>query len=165
MKNNKSAGFDMISMSILLMVIGVLLSIAFQLLPNQGSIALKKTSNLLKANKNTLVGFSVFKGRVPDSTEVTTLLTSQKDGHANQYGYAYDSVVNKVGVCGASSTVISVGTVTNVAMVIWSPGIDQTSSMVSGAQSSIINYSVGSSDDMLEWVTLGDLRQRVGCDQ
>ncbi|MBF0295736.1 MAG: hypothetical protein HQL96_11155 [Magnetococcales bacterium] len=165
MINKKNcAGFDLIAITLMLTAVGVLFSIAFLVIPNPESLKLQKTTARIKANKSALIGFAVAKGRVPGTSEVATLLPSQVDGHQRAFGYAYDERLAKAGLCATSAYLTAEG-VSNVAMVIFSSGFDGTTTMSGGAQTSSVEYSTGTSDDMLEWVTLGDLRGRLNCER
>ncbi|MBF0427622.1 MAG: hypothetical protein HQL94_01755 [Magnetococcales bacterium] len=188
MKNN-GAGFSLIGLSMLMIVLGIGLSTTLMfLVPAMERTSREKSVAILKADRNALIGFASAKGRLPEAREYlsdsgATVVPSLVDGYHNRIHYIYDKGLSTPGsVCARSTANLSIcpnatecpqsGAILNVAFALWSDG---SNGMVNGglaapdkteATRNIPHprYLHGDNlDDLLEWVTLDELQQRVGC--
>ncbi|MEO5377074.1 MAG: DUF1566 domain-containing protein [Magnetococcus sp. DMHC-6] len=185
--NKGSAGFGLIGLAMTMIILTIFLSTLLLLAPNMETVAREKTVTLLKANKQALIGYAITNGRLPVSADYGSVVPSLTDGYHNNTYYAFDSRLTATnGICANPSTYISIDTLPNhvVAFVIWSNGrngvINPTPTPIktAGAQVTDVtiynsSYSVGSLpndssddiDDILEWVTLDELKKFVGCEE
>ncbi|MBF0125940.1 MAG: DUF1566 domain-containing protein [Magnetococcales bacterium] len=177
MNKTKSAGFGLIGLVFVMIILGIGLSTLSFLLPDMEAVSREATDAALKADKQALIGYAIVQKKLPDSSGYLNVLPQQQDGYKNTILYAYDSrLTTASAICATPSTYITIGTVTNVAFVIWSIGRDgavnggttnpdKTAGVKSAATT--IPYTTPSStmDDMLEWVTLDELRKNVGCEE
>ncbi|MBF0190024.1 MAG: DUF1566 domain-containing protein [Magnetococcales bacterium] len=184
MNTEKSAGFSLVGMALFMMVVAIGVSTLSLMAPNIETIGREKTVAALRANKSALIGYATANGRLPNATEFGSVVPNPLDGYQNTIQYAFDSrLVTTGAVCATPSAYLSVDSLSSVALVIWSQGRNgqvnnatTTPDKSAGAMAASTTFpnSVYSNngtpnditddtDDLLEWVTLDELKKYFGC--
>ncbi|MBF0627877.1 MAG: hypothetical protein HQL91_06625 [Magnetococcales bacterium] len=182
-----TAGFSLIGLALMLMVLGVTLSTTLLfLLPDLERNARAKTVAHLRADKNALIGYALAHGHLPAPEQFDTVVPQALDGYQNPIQYAVDErLTARQALCRHDTTRLAVEERHNVALVIWSPGRNGRINQVAAQPDKIPGrvatatripnppYSAQGTpddssddlDDLLAWVTLDELRSRTGCEK
>lgn len=182
-------GFSLIEIAIVLVIVGLLLGMGAAMIGPLTQRA-KNTESIqtVKAAVESVIGFTVISNnRLPDNTNFPGIVKKQRDSWQKPLHYIYDNNLNTNNVCGLTTTNITVQTsstnINNVAFIILSGGgnyNNQTAGNQSVTGPTIItvsdpgiyidNYSGGgdpnrveSYDDIIEVITLYDLKTKLGC--
>lgn len=166
---HKSAGFTIIGLSMLMVLLGILASALPYLMPGVREVADKETAVLLEANINAIVGYAGVQGRLPTAQDYPSLVHGQMDDYRHEIHYAYDErLAAPGGICqaerGQSGLKLS-GVSEPAAFIIWSVGQDGKTSpeKPEGAVASGSDISVGSGDDIVRWVSLIEVKVVAKC--
>lgn len=169
-RKSKSAGFTIVGLSMLMVILGLFISIVPYLSPGNREVSDKETSILLEANLNAIVGFSGVQGRVPSATDYPSLVRSQMDGYRNATHYTYDSfLATPGGICRAKRGQVGlriVGAPGQVAaFVVWSDGMDGKTGPAKpeGAVPAHTSVEADSGDDIVKWVSVAELKTAAQC--
>ncbi|MBF0417247.1 MAG: hypothetical protein HQL86_03255, partial [Magnetococcales bacterium] len=184
--NSPAAGFSLIGLSLFLMVIGVGLSTLTLLWPNLESVGRQKSVDALRADRNALFGFIAAHARLPDASEITTLLPRPLDGFLNPIQYAFDAHLTiPNALCTVSTTRLTVEKQGNIAFLLWSHGRNGRVNQIDGQPDKrpggidqplrIPNPPFDARhtpdditddlDDLLEFMPLEGLRAVAGCQE
>ncbi|WP_130472449.1 DUF1566 domain-containing protein, partial [Candidatus Magnetaquicoccus inordinatus] len=182
MEFKKSAGFSLVGLAMIMILIGVGLSILPLLSPNLETIGREQTVSILHANKNAVMGYAMANGQLPSLADYPKVVPSLKDGYQNPTGYAFDSrLMSSKAICATpltppfKITVDTLGNTVAVAFVIWSKGrngvVNATPPPIKVEGSIATDNTLFPNpppspnvDDLLEWVTLDELKKNVGCE-
>ncbi|MBF0179755.1 MAG: DUF1566 domain-containing protein [Magnetococcales bacterium] len=173
MKNHRSAGYSFVALAMVLVVAGVWSSIVVLLLPYMETQGRQRSAEILKRNKAFILGYVMTNKRLPEVGD----LPYTTDGQGNTIQYAYDSrLTTAYAICSYQSTYLTVDSLSNVGAVIWSLGPDgvvnptPTPTKSAGAKSAAVTFvnsvynKTNSLDDILDWLTLDELKKAAGCD-
>jgi prepilin-type N-terminal cleavage/methylation domain-containing protein len=193
---NRTKGFSLIELSVVLVIIGIIISIGVKTLrPSIVASSSNKTARLLDANRDAIVGFVSVNKHLPDSQSFLEVVPATLDGFNQRFGYIFDeTLLSAQSVCGLKTSNISIKRcknsdcsqiaqqVQNVAFIIFSIGNngnhqirDKYSKVFpSGPNDSMseirtYDYTVTITpaepvfDDIVEWVTLNELKVNAGC--
>ena len=131
-KQCRAAGFSLIELAIVMIIIGVLISAGITIFkPSVVGVMNTKTEAILKTNIDALVGYSAVQQRLPNRRQFPSLVRSQKDGFGNNIKYipAF-GFTGLRSICNTSFTNLSLvprrggAKVDNVAFIVHSFGND-----------------------------------------
>jgi len=181
----KRQGFSLIELSIVLIIIGLIISGSLKYLntmQDKGKITASKRDVLTA--KEAILGYAITAGTLPTISNFRTNLSPVK-GNQHQLLYVYDNILNSSQICSIQSTSLSINltssngvskTITNVAFVVTSEG--PNSNLQTGTTAGVVElrqpYSsvddqpspvdiVEPYDDISEWVTLAQLKNSLSC--
>ena len=181
---NAVHGFTLVEMAVILVIAGILVALgAAMITPLTTMIKTRETRDTLNTSKEAIVSRAAASNRIPPAATFPNVATSTADPWGQQIAYLYDSFLSpatatKDTICGRSSTSLSVTTVSpaatinNVAFVMISSGGDGlTQTTLNGAAIATGTRAVAAgtvradnnNSDILTWVTLEELRSRIGC--
>jgi prepilin-type N-terminal cleavage/methylation domain-containing protein len=191
--NLKNEGFTIIEMAVVLIIVGIMVGFGASLIrPLFERSKRIETRETVKAAVESVTGYAVSNNsRLPDTSQFSGTIKKQNDSWRKPINYVYDSNLNS-NICGRKTTHITVRRcensacstytdVSDVAYMIVSGGANynnQTTGNLAVAAAATINaYNVGLSvdnyngdfiraeeyDDIVEWVTLNELRSKIGC--
>ncbi|MBF0179912.1 MAG: DUF1566 domain-containing protein [Magnetococcales bacterium] len=168
----KESGYSFVALAMVLVVAGVWSSTLILLLPYMETQARQKSAEILKRNKNDILGYVMTNKALPTSLTYTT------DGQGNAIQYAYDSRLTTANaICAYQSTYLTVDSLSNIGLAIWSLGPDgvvnptPTPTKSAGAKSAAVAFvnsvydKTNSLDDILDWLTLDELKKAAGCEE
>ena len=186
-------GFTIIEMAVVLIIVGLMVGFGASLIrPLFERSKRIETQETVKAAVESVTGYTVSNNsRLPDTSQFSGTIKKQNDSWRKPINYIYDSNLNS-NICGRKTTHITVRRcessacstytdVSDVAYMIVSGGANynnQTIGNLAVAAAATINvYNVGLSvdnyngdfvraeeyDDIVEWVTLNELRSKIGC--
>jgi prepilin-type N-terminal cleavage/methylation domain-containing protein len=186
-------GFTIIEMAVVLIIVGLMVGFGASLIrPLFERSKRIETQETVKAAVESVTGYAVSNNsRLPDTSQFSGTIKKQNDSWRKPINYIYDSNLNS-NICGRKTTHITVRRcensacstytdVSDVAYMIVSGGANynnQTIGNLAVAAAATINvYNVGLSvdnyngdfvraeeyDDIVEWVTLNELRIKIGC--
>ena len=173
-------GFTLIELSIVLVIIGMLISMAVNLVgPLNNYIKIRETKELQDATIQSIISWTASRNTLPNKDEFTSIAKSPRDAWSQPFAYQYYSSLSrspatKDTICGRRNTGLTLYTNYSTASVAFaiisqadSPtfktrlnGITVTGSGPSPAGT--IDAS-GINADIVRWVTLDELRSRIGC--
>lgn len=184
----KQDGLTLIELAVVLVVIGIILGMASNLIgPLTNMQSVNKSKNIIDAAVESIVGFSAQQKRLPSSSELKTVITRSTDGWNQDITYLLDSTLGATNnICGRKTTNLSVrncidnsdcttGTanvdyidISNIAFIAASNGSNYTlDTDISGNPIIVYKNEKTSSteyDDIIKWTTLGQLRTKIGCE-
>lgn len=186
-------GFTIIEMAVVLIIVGLMVGFGASLIrPLFERSKRIETQETVKAAVESVTGYAVSNNsRLPDTSQFSGTIKKQNDSWRKPINYIYDSNLNS-NICGRKTTHITIRRcensacstytdVSDVAYMIVSGGANynnQTIGNLAVAAAATINiYNVGLSvdnyngdfvraeeyDDIVEWVTLNELRSKIGC--
>lgn len=180
---SKQRGFTLVEMAIVLVIVGVLLSggmMIMRVLFDQ--IRLKETRDTLNAAMESINSYAATNNRLPvDYASFKNEVKSYKDAWNRDVIYVFDSNLapvspTKDSICGRRNTAISITdtatgtTINNIAYLVLSqldpPVTDSligATALTSGSISSSTTITAKTTDDVVRWVTLDELRTKIGC--
>lgn len=168
-EGRKSAGFTIVGLAMLMVLLGLLLSILPYLMPGVREVSDKDTAILLEANLNAIVGYAGIHGRLPTVQDYPSLVHRQMDGYRHETHYTYDArLAAPGGICraqrGQAGLVIE-GLHERAAFIIWSDGQDGQTNLEKpeGAVPSGSDIPVGRGDDIVRWVSLIEVKAAAQC--
>ena len=174
-------GFTLVELAVSMVVIGILLGLGMSMVgPLMTSIKVRESKENLGAAVESVNSYASGNNRLPDTTLLPTVVRSPQDAWGRNFIYLYDANLyaappTKDTICGRRSTNITlttadpVATIPNVAYVMLSQSDDANvnttatdgSITVSRAASGTIAADIA--NDLVRWVTLDELRTKVGC--
>ena len=180
----KKNAFTLIELSIVLVIIGLIIGGSFKVLKTMRENAkITNAKNDVEAAKNAVVGNTILnRNTLPDQTFFHKNLSPVKNNqHPLLYEYATD--LDKNNICSLTSTDLTVKkykwnntktaeeldrTIQNIAFVIASRSLDnymQTEKLNNNVDYHAPFIKIGNHhyDDMVEWVTLGELKSQLNC--
>jgi prepilin-type N-terminal cleavage/methylation domain-containing protein len=133
---NRTKGYSLIELSIVLVIIGIIISIGVKTMrPSIVASASNKTARLLDANKDAIVGFVSVNKHLPDSQSFLQVVPANLDGFHSRFGYIFDeTLLSAQSVCSLKNSNMSIKRcknsdcsqiaqqVSNVAFVMFSIG-------------------------------------------
>jgi len=180
-------------MAVVLIIVGIMVGFGASLIrPLFERSKRIETQETVKAAVESVTGYAVSNNsRLPDTSQFSGTIKKQNDSWRKPINYIYDSNLNS-NICGRKTTHITVRRcensacstytdVSDIAYMIVSGGANynnQTIGNLAVAAAATINvYNVGLSvdnyngdfvraeeyDDIVEWVTLNELRIKIGC--
>lgn len=179
-KNN--SGFSLIELSIVLVIIGLLVGLGSGMIgPLTTFVKVRETRDMQDATLQSIISWSSSRNTIPNETGFPTVAKSPLDAWGRNFVYLYDANLysaspTKDTICGRRSTSLTLvttdpaATINNVAFTVLS-GADNAvlkSTLgiapitVSGAAIGTINVT-GPNSDLVRWVTLDELRSKIGC--
>ena len=168
-RKHPEAGFTIIGLTILMILLGIIVSALPLLTPGVREVSDKETALLLEANINTIIGYAGMQGRLPMARDYPSLVHSQMDRYNHATHYTYDaSLATPGGICSAErdqAGLLIADIRERVGFVIWSDGQDGKTQPAKpeGAVPSSSEIPVGRGDDILKWVTLSELKGVARC--
>ena len=185
-------GFTLIELSIVLVVIGLLAGLGAGMIgPLTTFVKVRQTRDLQDSALQSIVSWASSHNTIPDSTSTgfSTVVTSPSDAWGRNFVYLYDANLNsatptKDTICGRRSAALTLtttdpaATIDNVALVILS-GADNATLLSSlngnlggspfnavltgsGAATGTVTVT-GPNGDLVRWITLDELRSKIGC--
>lgn len=179
-------GFTLVELAIVLVIVGLLVGLGSSMtgmLITANNV--RQTKDSLDAVSQSITSWASANNRLPDVTTGTTgfksVVKTPTDAWGRDFIYLYDTNLapgsaTKDTICGRRTTSLSVitseptATISNVAFVVISKGDDATlETTVSDAALSVSRAATGtvtastSNSDLLRWVTLDELRSKIGC--
>jgi prepilin-type N-terminal cleavage/methylation domain-containing protein len=179
-KNNN--GFTLIELSIVLVIIGLLVSLGANMIgPLTTFVKVRESRDIMDADLQSVISWSSSRNTIPNETSFPTVVKSPLDAWGRNLIYLYDANLysatpTKDTICGRRSTGLTLittdpaATINNVAFTVLS-GADNatlkstlgaTPITASGAVTGTINVT-GPNSDLVRWVTLDELRSKIGC--
>lgn len=183
-------GFSLVELAVSLVVIGLLIGLGTAMVgPLMTSIKVRESRENLGSAVESVNSWASGNNRLPDATEFGSTVRTPTDAWGRPLRYLFDnklfSPANKDTICGKKSTVVTLtdangAVIQNVAYVILSHGDDPTTS-VAGSFTTLDGTAItasavlsvppnprsivipATSDDLVRWVTLDELRTKVGC--
>jgi len=182
--------FTLIELAIVLVIIGLLLGGGmgmFSILVKRSKVI--ETKDNLKANVEAVISYAASNDKLPSNTEFKNVVRKSKDSWGKEFGYIPDNnLLDYESICERKTTNITLKKcpdttcssptqeIHNIAFVIFSGGLNYNiqTALNSGEikvyepgvkvddNSSDMNR-VEEYDDIVEWVTLNDLRIKAGC--
>jgi prepilin-type N-terminal cleavage/methylation domain-containing protein len=181
-------GFTLIELSIVLVIIGILIGLGANMVGPLTTFAkVRETRDMMDADLQSIVSWASSRNMLPNTGATETgfkqVAKSSQDAWKQDFIYLYDGNLSpavsptKDTICGRRSTVLKLAldattTVENVAFAIFSKADNDSfqstkadnSVPVSGAIADTVKtYTTGKNPDIVRWVTLDELRSKIGC--
>lgn len=184
-------GFTLIELAIVLVIVGLLIGIGTSMVGVLSSaVKVRETKDLLDANMQAVTSWASAANRLPGAASgfgnFTSIAKSRQDSWGRPFTFLYYSSLARTNptkdtICGRRSTPLNVqttdpaATISNVAFVILSSGDNSApKSLKSTLNSAPITVSIpaigtisvnpaASDNDIARWVTLDELRSKIGC--
>lgn len=186
MNATRSQGFTLVELAISLVVIGLLIALGMSMIgPLTVAIKVRQSRDNLGAAVEAINSWASGNNRLPDNaggtTDVKNVVRTPTDAWNHTFIYLYDTNLysaspTKDTICGRRSTSITLtdlntgASIPNVAYLILSQGDDAVTDTTSGgvavtttAISSATTVAANTTSDLVRWVTLDELRSKVGC--
>lgn len=189
-KYNNNNGFTLIELSIVLVIIGLLVGLGSNMIgPLTTFVKVRETRDIQDAVLQSVTSWASSGNSIPNAENFPTVAKSPLDAWGRDLIYLYDENLYSVSptkdtICGRRSTTLKLdttdpaATMTNVAFVVLSGAenanlkstLDGTFNgtsftniiSVSGAATGTITVT-GPNSDLVRWVTLDELRSKIGC--
>lgn len=180
-----SRGFTLIELSIVLVIIGILISLGAGMTgPLMNFIKVRETRDAIDANLQSVISWAASHNKLPRSSDfVSAVAKTSTDAWGQPLLFAYytslaPTSATKDTICGRRSTFFNISTlspkvsVRNVAFAVFSRadnsefksklnGVTITSGAVDAGGGTITSSEPVS--DIVSWVTLDELRSKAGC--
>jgi prepilin-type N-terminal cleavage/methylation domain-containing protein len=180
------SGFTLIELSIVLVIVGMLIGLGVNMIaPLTNYAKVRETRGIMDADIQAVISWASSNARLPQLTEFGTAVASnQNDGWGQPFAYISDfnlsATATQNTICGSNSTFLNISTidpkvmVRNVAFALLSHA-DNTSfssklngNLITSASSTATGISqtisaTGPNADLIRWVTLNELRSKIGC--
>jgi len=184
-------GFTLVELAVSLVVIGLLIGLGTAMVgPLMNAIKVRESRDNLGAAVESINGWAAGNNRLPQwgdgVADVTTdefveVARSSADAWTRPFIYLFDANLfnatpTKDTICGRRSTALTLNTtdpaatITNVAYIVLSQGDDALTDtkigvtpITSGSITAATTVTANTSDDLVRWVTLDELRTKVGC--
>jgi prepilin-type N-terminal cleavage/methylation domain-containing protein len=183
---NQSAGFTLVEMAIVIVIIGILLGLGAGMIgPLTKRMKTTETKETINSAVEALIGFSASTTRIPSTAEFPSLLRSANDSWNKPIKYSFDNNLTVISsICSRTTTNITITngatTYSNIAFVITSSGSNYNNQTTGGGPGpaaiitrdqgtlNVDNYAGDFSrpeeyDDIVKWVTLPELQTKIGC--
>ncbi len=182
-------GFTLIELAIVLVIMGLLVGMGAGLVgPLTKRAKVYETKEIMNAAVESVVSFGASSNSLPDAAEFTSTVRTPNDTWTRPLNYIFDSNLTG-GICGRRSTNITVNicpdagcsspqAINDVAFIILSSGENYNNQTEGDPTATTINvytqgvdidnYATDMSrtepyDDIVKWITLGELRIKTGC--
>jgi prepilin-type N-terminal cleavage/methylation domain-containing protein len=190
-KYNNHNGFTLIELSVVLVIIGLLVSLGSSMVgPMTTYVKVRETRDIQDAAVQSIISRASSRNSIPDSSATadigfSTVVRSTKDAWNQDVAYLYDAnfspaTPTKDTICGRRSTLLKLdtgsGVMNNVAFMIISRADNKTDvfksvrdvgGVINGVSSGISVATTvtanGTNPDIIRWVTLDELRSKIGC--
>jgi len=186
-------GFTLVELAIVLVIIGMLIGIGTGMMgPLVKAAKHNETKEIVNAAVSGMIGFGTTSNRIPNTTEFPSIVRTPKDSWNNSLLYIPDAnLINTSagGICGRKTTGISIilcadsgcaapiSSISNIAFAVISGAANfniQTANTGGSVRvynpdiPGIDNYAADMTrfedyDDIVQWMTLDELRIRAGC--
>ncbi|MBF0179756.1 MAG: hypothetical protein HQM03_06990 [Magnetococcales bacterium] len=168
----REGGFSIVELAIVMIIIGVIVSGGLGFYTPYMQQAAKEKNGVIVGNAvKALVAFAGGYKYLP--TTLVGQVRDYQDAMGTNLQYRYDTnLTSASSVCNRNSAAYTVNfagdatkTITNVALIVWSYGYDKTNSVTEVDATKTItvpDYS-STTDDMVSWATLSELKAAVGC--
>ncbi len=184
-------GFTLVELAVVLVIIGLLVGLGSSMVgPMTNFVRVRETRDMEDANLQAIVSWASSRNMLPNagSTETgfKTVAKSPQDAWGQDFLYLYDgnfsptlpALPTKDTICGRRSTAMKLAldattTLNNVAFAVFSRAdntafqstkVSDGAVPVSGAIADTIQtYTTGKNPDVVRWVTLDELRSKIGC--
>jgi hypothetical protein len=178
---SKQSGFTMLPLILFLFVVVGLVSAGVMMLGPKVQLGKKvETTKSLDSIANTVILWSASSRLLPPTLQTVFTGGNPLDPWGNNILYLYDNNLTTIpngGICGRTTTNLTVNGVANSAFALFSTGGDQLQSTWSGTpvmSANVFNYSAtatgttanlnsGSPGDLFKIVSLDELKNRAGC--
>lgn len=180
------SGFTLIELSIVLVIVGMLIGLGVNMIgPLTNYAKVRKTQEIMDADLQAVISWASANARLPQLAEFrTSVASNQNDGWGQPFAFITDfdltTTATKNAICGRNSTFLNISTidpkvmVRNVALVLLShaDNTDFSSKLNAGPVTSASSTATGTfqtisatgpNADLIRWVTLDELRSRIGC--
>lgn len=189
-KNSK--GFSLIELSIVLVIMGILISFGTGMIaPLTKRVKYTETKEVVNAAVESIISFASASNRIPTTSEFQSIARTSRDAWKKDLYYIPDANLDDLtagGVCGRKTTGItlrictnsqctSYNDISNVAFVIIS-GSENYNIQTNNVSGMVVVYETGTInidnystdmnrpetyDDLIKWITLDELRTKTGC--
>ncbi len=181
----RNNGFSLIELSIVMVIVGLIVSMGFMVFgPSMKSALKSKNETIVQNTVDSLIGFAGAHKYLPD-TNLTEAARSKED--ALQWDLEYKHATGlqvKNSVCDLATTDMQVTvtratpfTIANVAFIVWSKGNNTTSEIAGVTAGGVTTYTIpvfsdqttnyvdnsADKDDVSGWATLSELKAAADC--
>ncbi len=174
-------GFTLVELAIVLVVLGLLIGLGVGMVgPLMTSIKVRESKDIVGAAAESVNSWASANNQLPDVAGFPTAVRSPNDAWGRPLIYAFDNNLvtpaTKDTICGRRSTLITLtdtntgAMISNVAYLIVSQGDDAVTNtniagiaVTSAAISATATITADTTNDLVRWVTLDELRTKVGC--
>jgi prepilin-type N-terminal cleavage/methylation domain-containing protein len=176
----KRKAFTLIELAIALTVIGLMIGGSFQAVKAmREKTKVTEAKEQIKAAKDAVLGFAMQNYYLPNSSEFDANLSTSKNPNHPMF-YTADNILQNFDICAFTSTSLIVNnrgsTINHVAFVLAHEGANynmQTALIGNVVNIRKDNYQLDDNttpvninephDDVVEWVTLSQLKEEIGC--
>jgi prepilin-type N-terminal cleavage/methylation domain-containing protein len=177
-KSTDRSGFTLIELAIVLVIVGLLVGVGSGMVSVLSqAIKVRQTRDSLDENVQAIASWASANNSIPTTATFDTVAKSKYDSWGRAFIYLYDTNLNtapitKDTICGRRTTNITVtdsntsATISNVAYLLLSQADDaatNTTPVSPLAISSATTIAADTAYDLVRWVTLDELRSKVGC--
>jgi type II secretory pathway pseudopilin PulG len=165
---SSNSGMSLLNVIMLLVLIGTLVTAGISVIgPIISRGKINDTKTTINGSVDAIISWSVTNGRIPDSTNIATILTNPNDVWGKGLAYLYDANLTATasgGLCGRTATNSSYNGVP-VAFILLSGGDDFAVNSVPGATGALPAGALGglSPQDLFRVVSLDELKAKAGC--
>jgi prepilin-type N-terminal cleavage/methylation domain-containing protein len=185
-KHNNHSGFTMLELSIVLVIVGLLVSLGTNLIgPLTTFVKSKETREMQEATLQSIVSWVSSNNTLPNESGFLTVAKAPLDAWGQKQIYLYDSGLysatpTKDTICGRNTTNLKLFSSysSNIAFAVFSRADNSAfkSRLIGTYNSAPINGVItlsgaatgsitvtGLNGDLVRWVTLDELRSKIGC--
>lgn len=181
-------GFTLVEMAIVLVIVGLLVGLGSSMIgPLTNMAKSRETREIIDSDIASITSFAASNNRLPNATEFPTAVKRATDGWTHNLIYLYDNNLysatpTKDTLCGRKTAAITITdnsvNISNVAFAVISKGEDAITQTTlngtlngaaingvitgSGTATGTITLDATASD-IIRWVTLDELRSKIGC--
>lgn len=185
--DNNERGFTLVELAVTLVVIGLLLALGTAMVgPLTVSIKVRESKESLGAAMESINSWAAGNNRLPDATTGATgfksVVRNPADAWNRDFVYLFDANLapasaTKDTICGRRTAVITLNdsntgaSIANIAFLVLSRGDDAVTQTTiggapvttSGSLSAATTVAANTTDDLVRWVALDELRTKIGC--
>ena len=165
--DNGQAGMALMPIVLTFVIAGALIGAGMNLVgPMTRRIRTETTRNMLDRASRSVIAWSMANGRLPTAGEFVVAAGVRNDPWHRALEYVYDgnlATSASGGLCGREATGIVANGVADTAYFILSGGDDFTVDTVPAGSGGYVGNATLSALDLVEAVTLTELRNRAGC--
>jgi len=189
-KKSYSRGFTLVEVAIVLVIVGLLVGVGSSMVGVLSTaVMVRQTRDTMDAVTQSVTSWASSNNGIPNVAGFSTAAKTPVDAWGRSFVYLYDgnlyaAAPTKDTICGRRSAALTVtstdpvATISNVAFVVLSSGNDAlftstltgTGNLNGGALSTLASGSITGSvsvnannSDIVRWVTLDELRSKIGC--
>jgi prepilin-type N-terminal cleavage/methylation domain-containing protein len=187
---NNNSGFSLVELSIVLVIIGLLVGLGSSMIgPMMNFTKVRETRDMMDAALQSIIGSASSSNSIASDTTFPTIAKASMDAWGRSFIYLYDvnlysATPTKDTICGRRSTTLTLvttdpaATISNVAFALFSAADNTafksslngtykgaiTNALItaSGAATGTVTVT-GPNSDLVRWVTLDELRGKIGC--